>query len=259
MLTSPIRVDRSQLRRPGLVRLTRVEMRKMVDTRSGFWLLLTIAAVSVLFVTIGLFAGEDSDRTFYNFFQATLFPVAILLPVLGIMMVTTEFSQRTTLTTFSLVPNRWKVILAKFLAGIVYALLSMVFSLLVAAIGHALAVLLGLSEHADWKIKPVAIATAALFQVTLVVTGIAFGLLLMNTPAAIVLYFVLPNVLAILGSTIKALSKSVQWLDLTSAAGPLADNTMTKDNWAHLGTAALLWIGLPVLLGSWRLHRRELK
>ncbi len=254
-----IQIDRSRLKRPGLLRLTRVEMRKMVDTRSGFWLLLTIAAVSILFVAIGLFAGEDTDRTFYNFFQATLFPVAILLPVLGIMMVTSEWSQRTTLTTFSLVPRRAKVMVAKFLAGIAYALLSMVTGLAMAAIGHGLALVLGLSEHSDWHIKPLAIAGAALFQAVLVVVGISFGMLLMNTPAAIVLYFVLPTALTILAGTVHALKNSAQWLDITAATGPLADNSMTKDSWAHLGTSALLWIVLPIALGSWRLSRRELK
>ncbi len=29
--------------RPGLAKLTLVEMRKMIDTRAGFWLLLSIA------------------------------------------------------------------------------------------------------------------------------------------------------------------------------------------------------------------------
>ena len=34
--------------RPGLARLTKVELRKMVDTRSGFWLLLAVLALTVL-------------------------------------------------------------------------------------------------------------------------------------------------------------------------------------------------------------------
>ena len=43
--------------RPPLSRLTRVELRKMVDTRSGFWLQLSVAALIVLVVVITLIAG----------------------------------------------------------------------------------------------------------------------------------------------------------------------------------------------------------
>jgi hypothetical protein len=132
-------------------------------------------------------------------------------------------------------------------------------SLLVAAIGHGLALSLGRSEHANWHINGLAIAGAALFQVIGVVTGIAFGMLLMNTPSAIVLYFVLPTALTILASAIRSLQDSVQWLDIRGSSGPLADNSMTSDNWARLATSSLLWIVLPIVLGTWRLARRELK
>ena len=38
--------------RPGLTRLTAVELRKMTDTRAGFWLLLAVAVLTVVVVAI---------------------------------------------------------------------------------------------------------------------------------------------------------------------------------------------------------------
>jgi len=252
-------VDRSQLKKPGILRLTRVEMRKMVDTRSGFWLLMVIAGLSVLFVTLGIFTGNDEDRKFYTFFQATLFPVSILLPVLGILVVTTEWSQRTALTTFGLVPIRLRVVVAKFLAGIAYAMLSILTSLAAAVIGYGVAVALGQTAVTSWSLPGWAIPSAILFQVLGVISGVAFGMLLMNTPFAIVLFFVLPTALTILGATIHALEKSVAWLDINGATTHLIDTSMNSKDWQHLATASLLWIIGPMILGSLRLVRRELK
>jgi len=257
----PVRnIDRSNIKRPGIVRLTRVEMRKMVDTRSGFWLLVTIGLLSLLIVAVILiWGGEEGGRTFYDFFQPTLFPVAIFLPVLGILMVTSEFSQRTTLATFALVPHRGRVMAAKFAAGIIYALLSVVTSLVAAAIGHGLALAFGQTSTADWSIEGTALGGAVLIQALGVINGIAFGLLLMNTPAAIVLNFVAPIALTIIASVITGLTKVLAWIDITAATDPLTTNSMTSTDWQHLGTASLFWIVLPIVLGSSRLAKRELK
>ncbi len=43
--------------------------------------------------------------------------------------------------------------------------------------------------------------------------GLAFGMLLMNSAVAIVLYFVVPMVWAALGEMISALDKPADWLD----------------------------------------------
>jgi ABC-2 type transport system permease protein len=253
-------VDRSQLRPPSLVRLTRVEMRKMVDTRSGFWLLLVIGLLSAAFVVINLFAGPDENRTFDQFFQGSLFPVGVLLPVLGILMVTSEWSQRTTLSTFTLVPKRLRITLAKIFAGTSYAVLSLISSLVFATAGFGLAEGLGrAAAGSTWSIEVTALAGAVLFQVMGMLSGLAFGLILLNTPAAIVLSFVLPTGLTILGSAIKSISDWVVWLDINQPAANLTENSMTGDDWKHLATASLLWIWVPLALGSLRLIRREVK
>ena len=251
--------DRSAVYRPGLAKLSWVEMRKMIDTRSGFWLLLLIAVGAGAGVVISIFAGPDSDRQFESFFQVTLVPTALFLPVLGILMVTTEWSQRTAMATYSLVPARLRVALAKLIAGIAYALLSIVTSLLLALIGYLVAIALGNTDPTDWGLRWQVLAGAALFEIIVVVIGIGLGMLFMNSPLAIVLYFVLPQVFAILAGVIPKIQGFFEWLDISSSSGPLVDDSMTGKTWGHLGTAALFWIALPLVLGSWRTLRREIK
>ena len=98
-------------------RLIGVELRKMADTRAGTWLLLAIGLITAAIVTIFFFAAPDEQRTFLNFMGATATPQGFVLPVLGILLVTSEWGQRTTLTTFVLEPSRPKVIAAKVVAA----------------------------------------------------------------------------------------------------------------------------------------------
>ena len=59
-----------------------------------------------------------------------------------------------------------------------------------------------------------------LLQATGVLQGLAFGLLFLNSSAAIVSYFVLPTALNILGSFWTAMAEVQPWFDLWSLAVP---------------------------------------
>src|SRR4029079_4046913 len=86
--------------RPGLALRVAVELRKMVDTRAGFWLQVAMVALTVVVVVVRVLVGDTADHTFPSLLAAGLQPAAILLPVLGILLVTSEWSQRTGLITF---------------------------------------------------------------------------------------------------------------------------------------------------------------
>ena len=188
--------------------------------------------------------------------QLTLFPTGILLPILGILSVTSEWSQRTALTTFALVPARSRVALAKTLAATVLALASVAAGLAAAAAGNVVA---GAIDPAagSWEITGSAIAYASLFNFLNVLTGLAFGMLLMNSAVAIVLYFLLPTVWAALGELIGALRTPSEWLDLSRTTMPLVEDAMTSGAWARLAASVGAWVLLPLVAGVVRLLRRE--
>ena len=238
--------------RPGLGRLSQIELRKMSDTRAGFWLLLTIVLMAAAIVTITLIAGNADDKDFTSLFQGALWVVSILLPVLGILAVTSEWSQRTGLTTFALVPERERVIGAKVIAAIALGLGAVVACLLTAAIGN-------LIVGGSWDLNSSLLGNAAVFEVAGMLGGVAFGLVFMNSALAIVLFYLLPTVWTILGETIHALDKPANWLDLSRTTEHLLDGSLTGTQWAQLGTSVGVWVGLVLLIGLWRLRRTELK
>lgn len=224
MTTATLTTGHVRVKQSSIARLTGVELRKMTDTRAGFWLLVVVGLMAAGLVTLQLFTGPGSRRHFAAIFAGALMPVGLLLPVLGILSVTTEWSQRTAVTTFTLVPLRWRTVAAKLLAGAVLAASSVVACLAAAALGN---LLVGPLVQGDggWAIEAAVFGTAFLYQLCAVIIGMAFGMVFMNTPASIVLYFLIPTVWTIMTQYIGALRIAKEWLDQTVTMPPLTTGT----------------------------------
>jgi ABC-type transport system involved in multi-copper enzyme maturation permease subunit len=238
--------------------LVTVELRKMVDTRAGRWLLVGVGAVLALVLVVALATGNESDRAFSNLVVLAQFPLSILIPVLGVLAATSEWGQRTVLTTFALVPSRSRVVAAKVLAAMALALATAAFSILVAAVAALIAPAFG-AVDSDWSLPIGDVLQLVVFQELNMLLGVALGTLLLNSGLAIVLYFVLPTVWSGLTDSISGLADAQKWLDTSTTWIHLIDPdaTLTGTSWAQAGTTALLWIVLPLGLGIARILRRE--
>jgi ABC-2 type transport system permease protein len=253
-LTAPIRVDTAGVHaRPRLGRLVAVELRKMIDTRAGFWLLVAMVALTVVVVAVRTVVGDAADHTFASVLDVGLQPAAVLLPVVGILLVTSEWSQRTGMITFALVPVRSRVLGAKLIASLVLAVAMLAVSVGIVAVGVLVA-----SPGVDgtWSDGATLIAQSAVFLTAGMVIGVAFGAILLASAPAIVVLFALPS--AWLGVTSLSFFADVApWLDTGRALAPMHEEVMSGTQWAHAGTALALWLLLPLLIGIWRITRRE--
>ena len=237
--------------RPSLPRLAAVELRKMTDTRAGRWLLILVALGALAAVVTTLAAGHDAEHTMARFFIVSGFTVALLLPIVGMLAVTGEWTQRTALTTFTLVPQRGRVVAAKLLAGCALALVAVLVSLLVAATGNAIA-------GGQWNLDASHLGGGTAYMLISMLAGLALGLLLMRSAPAIVTYFVVPTLVGVLVETVPSLKGPSQWFDLGQATAPLGDASMAAGDWPRLAVSMVIWIGLPLAVGLLRLRRREL-
>ena len=237
--------------RPGLGRLTRVELRKMADTRAGFWLMAAVVALTAITVVARALIGDAADHDLGSMMDVVLLPAAGLLPVAGILLVTSEWSQRTGLITFTLVPVRSRVLAAKLLAGLVLSLAALVVCLVTIAAGVLLA-----AQGVDgaWSSSGAMAGQAAVFLTTSMVIGIAFGAAMLASAPAIVVYFTLPGIWTALAS-LPFLENVAPWAD--PALGPITGEVLSATQWAQAGTALALWMLLPLLIGVWRITRRE--
>jgi ABC-type transport system involved in multi-copper enzyme maturation permease subunit len=240
-------------------RLTATELRKMVDTRAGLALLGVTELLAATVVVVQLLAAKPAAWTFQEFLFGALTPVGLLLPVLGVLSVSSEWSQRTALTTFALVPRRERVLAAKLLAAAVLAALAVAACTLDAALGNLIA---GARPHANgsWHVTWTTMGAALLLLLIYVYLGVGFGALLQSSPVAIVVYFVVPTAWALVGALVSWLHAWSQWLNLNVTADPLMRGTWPSgDGWSHLAASVALWVGLPLALGLARLLRSEVK
>jgi ABC-type transport system involved in multi-copper enzyme maturation permease subunit len=249
-------LDVSQTAPVPMSRLIRVELRKMRDTRSGKWLLITVAAVVVL-ITAGVFVwGETDDRTFLNLLTIAGIPLSVMLPVLGILLICSEWGQRTALVTFTLTPHRGRVLLAKVAAALAFAIAAIV----LAAVPAAVLALVGGAADPWSGVSAAMLAKVLLGFVLGILWGLAFGAAVLNSALAIVAYFVVPTAISIVGGIWTGAADKLDWIDLNQSSSLLYDtDSLSGSDWAHLATGTLLWVAVPAAIGVWRVLRSEVK
>lgn len=233
--------------------LTAIEMRKMTDTRSGRWLLATILALA----TLGLawkVAHFDNAVWFDNYSKAPVTIIAFLAPILGLLAMTSEWTQRTALTTFTLAPRRLPVIAAKFVSSVLLSLgllaVGLVMTFAAMTIGGAV------HGNLSWSDLPSGLSGAAITVVLQVIMGAAFGALAGQTVVAAIVYFVAPIAWSAVSQEL--FGNVAPWVDVFSAYGRLSSTDPTQ-HLARTATAITIWVVLPMTIGVIRSLRREIK
>lgn len=249
-------LDLSHTPKVPLARLVQVELRKMADTRAGMWLLIAIAAITAAIIVIFFFAAPESERTFGNFVGVTATPQGFLLPVLGILLVTSEWGQRTAMVTFTLTPVRGRVLVAKVIGAVLLGFAAIAVALTVAALATVVAGTADAWQGIGWD----TFGKFALLQTLGILQGLAFGLLILNSAAAIVTFFLVPTAFSILASIWSKMADIQPWVDFGFAQGPLfSGENVTTAQWQHLASGFAIWVALPLVLGTWRVLRSEVK
>ena len=47
------------------------------------------------------------------------------------------------------------------------------------------------------------------------------------------------------------------WLDTNRSLNPLSKELLSGPQWAHVATSLAVWMLIPLLIGAWRITRRE--
>jgi ABC-2 type transport system permease protein len=254
-LTADLELAPRSLDRPSLSRLTAVELRKMTDTRAGFWLQLAVVALTIVVIAVDVLFGNAEDQRLREMLSLAVAPASILLPIVGILLVTSEWSQRTAMITFALVPRRPRVLAAKLLASVVLSLIALALCIVAAVIGTAIAAP-GI-EH-TWSLPVGLLGQHVVSLATGMISGVALGAALLASAPAIVVSFAAPLVWAIAGR-LAGLETVGHWLDPTYSLAPMTEHLMSGLEWARAGTTLALWMVLPLVVGLWRIQRGEIR
>ena len=233
-------------------RLVRVEWDKATGTRAARWLLAATGASTIALMLVPLLATDRVDQTDAKYLGFTAIGVTILLPVLSILTLTGEWSQRTAMTTFTQESRRWRVVKAKLGVSVGLALVGAAFGALVTA--ACLATAAALDRDVESNLSALVVVGYLLFVLLNVMTGVVFGLLLQNSASAVALYFALPIVSGLLSQALP--SSAVQWVDTTTTF-----DWVLYGQWSghtpQIAFSVVLWILAPLGAGLVRTLRRE--
>lgn len=265
-------IDISSTSRVPFGRLVAVEIRKMWDTRAGFWLLTLTAGLILLAFGIPLLVLALTDETIAAdvWGQIMTAPVSLLVPVLAITSITSEWSQRTGLVSFTLEPHRMRLVWAKFVTVLVLALGTVALAIALGALGTVVGAGISGSDPV-WNMQVGTLVWSVITQAAYFTMAFAFGLVLLSTPAAIAVYYIVAMLLPLMVyGTLYAFFEWAQdiipWIDLGFATAPYMGQTMDGSEAVTSSTTLMqvivtiaIWVVLPFVIGLRRVTRAELK
>jgi hypothetical protein len=239
-----------------------VELRKSFDTRAGLGLLLGTALAAVV-ANLLLIAFAPADQlTYQQFALAACYPMSVVLPLVAVLSVTAEWTQRSGLSTFTLVPHRGRVIVAKGIAMTVVAFGATIFALPVAAVGNLVgSAVRGIDPV--WQLSLPDAAYLAVANIFPIAVGFMFGVVVRASAGAIVGYFVFafvaPTMLTFLAMSQGWFRRAQPWTDPNYSQHALFHGGFGAQQWAQLGVTSAVWLVAPLLAGAVALLRSEVK
>ena len=232
-------------------RLVRVEWAKATDTRAARWLLALVALSTAGMMLVPVLVPTTFDQTYASYLSVVAVGLAILLPVVAILMITGEWTQRSVMTTFTQEPRRIRVVNAKLAASMVLGGGGAVFGGVVTAAGLVLAAASGRALEANLTVG--AITGYLLFVLLNVLNGVALGALLQSSATAIAACFALPAAFALLGTASTLVS---DWIDMSTPW-----NWVLENDWAghvpQISFSIVFWVAVPLAAGVVRTIRRD--
>jgi ABC-2 type transport system permease protein len=224
--------SRSMSRRNGtplpLTRLVSVELRKNFDTRSGRWLLVSLGGAAVL-TTGAIIAWAPAEQLTYSQFTLAIgVPMTVILPIIAVLSVTSEWSQRSGLATFTLVPHRGRVLLAKAIGAVLVAVPATAAAFGVGALGNMAGAALA-DVPVVWDQSAAHVGNFALGQTLLLLVGFAW------------------------------FADARPWLDAKYSQDSLLSGELAGDGWSHLAVTSLVWLVVPMVVAVVNVLRSEVK
>jgi len=239
----------------SFLKLVTIELRKSVNTRSGRVLIAAILLIALAAMTWQITHLPEGTVGFDGFLGAGSTGAMLILPVIGVMAMTSEWTQRTALTTFTLSPRRVRVQLAKFVSAVVLSAVVMTGVVVLALGGTALSG--AITDHATTYAGLGGQLSGAYLTMALnVVMGAAFGAVIAQTAVAILVYFIAPTAWSLAGPAL--FKDNANWLDVFAAFGRIAERDL-HGMLPETLTAIGVWVVLPTIVGLWLSSRREVK
>jgi ABC-type transport system involved in multi-copper enzyme maturation permease subunit len=254
-----------------LSRVIRSEWTKIWSVRSTFWTLLSLVVLTVGLSTLFAWGASShlnqmnpQDRANLDVTNASMGGLAfgqLAIAVLGVMVISSEYSTGGIKATLTAVPQRMKVLAAK---SVVFAFIALVVGLITAFAAFFVSMLFwthyGLEAHLGDPGVLRAVIGGGLYVAASGMFGLALGTLLRHTAGAITLavglLLVAPSLTNLLPGT---WGKDINKYFTANAGQRITEVHHTVGQltpWAGYLTLTVEWL-VPLLIGAYLMRRRD--
>ncbi len=253
-----------------MINVLRSEWIKLRTVRMN-WILGVVAFAFPLIVTLltAFFSGDNPSfdaQQLLEILTGTAIVSTLLCGVIAAASITSEFGFGTIRPTFAAVPRRWKVVVAK---GIIAVTFAMVLLATVVVIGAFVGRALAEGQGASITFSEVPGTASALFGVVVLaglmsLAGYGLGLITRSTPAAIAILIVWPLIAeGLIGGLISVITgweNVVGWMPFQAGIRLVFVETQSHLSGPSRLVAGLYFGGVAALLaaiGAFAVNRRD--
>ena len=223
----------------------------------------TSASIAITLVTLLLTVGMsiwsavllEAGESWYIPFKQVASPLITISPLLIILLVCEEWDKGSALVTFTQVPKRSRIVIAKTVVAVLIFSASFAASLLLTLI---VSVTTSSIHHfsLDWKASLSGFLTLALPLLVNMGLGLAMALFSRSTVISISLYFIIPPVTVML-SQIHSISEYARWISLGHSSSIFVAG-LTPQTYSQIVVSVIFWIALPFALGFVNICKRDI-
>jgi ABC-2 type transport system permease protein len=237
-----------------------IEARKLAGTRSGKGLIAVLAVLAICGALVSMSMPADTPTlSIVDTYAMAVAPLVLFVPITAMVTLTSEWSTRSAVLTFTLTPQRGGVLAGKVLLGAALSVVAPLYALGLAVIATEIS---ALSRGRDVSYANAFGFNGGLLQNVVLVTtytafAIAVGMLVRVTAAAVPVFLaltVLPDAVLkmVLGS-------SANWVSPIRGFEKLSSGDFsTGVEFGQAGTVIFLWLLLPLILGGYRFLRTDI-
>lgn len=234
--------------------ICKAEARKSTDTQAAKTIILTTVFLTIAMFVVSIFRFEDG-APWTKAVAAISSPATTILAISFILLVCEEWTRGTALITYTFVPQRSKVILAKFVV-LLECFLGTI--LLVYALS-ALAAIIGAGMHGysiNWTPSITSVVSLAGPLLVNLLFGYSMALATQETTLALGLYFILPPV-TVVATQLPVIGEYMKWVSLEHSSSMFVAGATSVTVPQYI-CSIIVWIVIPSIFGIIRNMKRDM-
>jgi len=234
--------------------ICKTEARKSADTQTARTIILTTIILTIAMFAVSIFKYEDGSA-WTKGVSSISSPATTILGIIFIILVCEEWTRGTALITYTFVPQRTKVIMAKLVVLLMSFLICGVAIYLLSAVAAVISS--GINSYTiDWSVSIFSALSLLGPLLINLLFGFAMAIATQETTIALGLYFILPPV-TVVAASLPGIGEYMKWISLEHSSSMFIAGATTVTIPQYI-CSLIVWILLPGIYGVIRNMRRDM-